>query len=79
VRLSLDVSPELNDVLEQLAEATHSSKSDVLRRAIALMRVAVEAQVNGDRLVVRGCRDSVEIEIVGLAGPTGIAPRDGRP
>lgn len=44
VRLSLDVSPELNQKLDQLTEDTHSSKSDILRKAITLMGVAVEAK-----------------------------------
>jgi len=52
VRLSLDVSPQFNERLEKLAEITHSSKSDVLRKAFALMDVAVEARQNGQRLFV---------------------------
>ncbi len=40
VRLSLDVSPELNHVLDNMAEKTHSSKSEILRKSIALMEVA---------------------------------------
>jgi predicted transcriptional regulator len=52
VRLSLDVSPELNDLLEQLARETHATKSDVLRKAIALMDVAVEAKERGQKLYV---------------------------
>jgi predicted transcriptional regulator len=52
VRLSLDVSPELNDLLEELATATHSTKSEVLRKAIALMDVAVDAKESGQKLWV---------------------------
>ena len=52
VRLSLEVSPELNQVLENLANETHTTKSDVLRKAIALMEVAVEARDNNQKLYV---------------------------
>jgi hypothetical protein len=52
VRLSLDVSPELNDLLEELARETHATKSEVLRKAIALMDVAVEAKGHGQKLYV---------------------------
>jgi predicted DNA-binding protein len=52
VRLSVDVSPELNDLLDTLAEKTHSTKSDVLRRAIGLMDVAVEAREHGQKLYI---------------------------
>jgi hypothetical protein len=52
VRLSLDVSPELNDLLERLAEETHSTKSEVLRKAIALMHVAVDAKEHGQKVYI---------------------------
>jgi predicted transcriptional regulator len=52
VRLSLDVSPELNALLEDLAHETHSTKSEVLRKAIALINIAVEAKEHGQRLYV---------------------------
>lgn len=50
VRLSLDVSPALNDRLEEIATSTDSTKSEVLRRALALMDVAVEAREHGQKL-----------------------------
>lgn len=52
VRLSLDVSSELNDLLGTLAYKTHSSKSDVLRKAIALMELAVVAKEHGQTIGV---------------------------
>lgn len=66
VRLSLDVSPELNEVLERLADATHGSKSDVLRKAIALMEVAVDAKENGKKLGIVERGQTVSTEIVGI-------------
>lgn len=66
VRLSLVVSPELNDRLEALATAGHISKSDVLRRAIALFDVAAEARKNHKRLGILDQNKQLENEIVGL-------------
>ena len=52
IRLSLDVSPELYHLLESISERTDESKSDVLRKAIVLMDVAVKASQEGKRLLV---------------------------
>ena len=66
VRLSLEVSAKVNDMIEAMAEATGSTKSEVLRRAIALMRYAVDAAASGK---VIGIADSkggkLETVIVG--------------
>ncbi len=67
VRLSLDVSPELNDLLEELARDTHSSKRDVLRKAITLMEVAVDAKEQGQKLYVSDrAPEGASREIVGI-------------
>jgi predicted transcriptional regulator len=50
VRLSLDVSVELNVLINQLATDTNSTKSDVLRRAVTLLSVAVEAKRQGKKI-----------------------------
>jgi predicted transcriptional regulator len=44
VKLSLEVSGEMNRTLEQLASTLDASKSEVLRKAIALMQVAIDAR-----------------------------------
>lgn len=67
VRLSLDVSPALNERLEEIAAATHSTKSEVLRKAVALMDVAVEAREHGQKLWVSDQPPAgVSREIVGI-------------
>ena len=67
VRLSLNVSPQLNDTLEALANTTHTTKSDVLRKAIALMQVAVEAKDNGQAVgIVDKLHKRLVREIVGV-------------
>jgi hypothetical protein len=73
IRLSLDVSPELYHLLESLAERTDESKSDVLRKAIVLMDVAVSASHDGKRLLVeettRKTGEKNFTEIIGLFPP----------
>ena len=66
IRLTLDVSPDLNQTLEHLASQTGSTKSDLLRRAIALVEVAVEARQKGQRLSLSDENDKVLTKIVGL-------------
>ena len=66
VRLSLVVSPELNETLEELAERSHSSKSDVLRKAIALFDVAAQAKQKDQRIGILDRDDNVVKEIVGI-------------
>lgn len=66
IRLSLIVSPELNELLEDLARAGHTCKSDVLRRSIALFDIAIEARRNNKRLGILDQDNNLETEIVGL-------------
>ena len=66
VRLSLDISPELNALLESLATTTGGTKSDVLRKAIALMEVAVDAKRRGLKLGLAEKDQPLVTEIIGL-------------
>jgi len=66
VRLSLSVSPELNALLEQLAVAGRCTKSEVLRKAIALYDVAFEAKLQKNRLGILDHNKRLLTEIVGL-------------
>jgi predicted transcriptional regulator len=66
VRLSLVVSPELNETLEELAERSHSSKSEILRKAIALFDVAAQAKQKDQRVGILDRDDKVVKEIVGI-------------
>jgi predicted transcriptional regulator len=66
VRLTLDVSADLNRVLETLTEKTGGTKSELLRRAIALMEVAVEAKEQGQRIGLVDREDRLVTKIVGI-------------
>lgn len=66
VRLSLDISPELNSLLEQLAADIGGTKSEVLRKAIALMQVAVEAKKQGKKFGIAEKDQPLATEIIGI-------------
>lgn len=52
-RINFDVSPELDQTIEKLVIQTGSaSKSELFRRAIALMEVASEAKQKGEKIVI---------------------------
>ncbi|MBI1760147.1 MAG: DNA-binding protein [Acidobacteria bacterium] len=66
VRLSLDISPELNTLLENLAGNIGGTKSDVLRKAIALMEVAVDAKRQGKKFGIAEKDQQLATEIIGI-------------
>jgi predicted transcriptional regulator len=66
IRLTLDLSPELNNLLEELASAIGATKSDVLRKSIGLMEVAIDAKRNGKKLGVVEKDQPMVTQIVGL-------------
>lgn len=52
-RINFDVTPELDKTIEKLVIQTGSaSKSELFRRALALMEVAAEAKQNGEKVVI---------------------------
>lgn len=67
VKLSLHLSPDTNEILEQLCKENHYTKSDLLRRAIALIQVALKYKRKGDHhLIVVNDNDEKVSEIIGL-------------
>lgn len=52
VRLSLDVSPEMNAQIEGLMSTLCCTKSDALRKAVALLAIAVEAEGRGEKVAL---------------------------
>jgi predicted transcriptional regulator len=66
VRLSLALSPELNDRLEQLAASSHTTKTEILRKAIALYDVVAEAKTEKKRLGILDQDKHLLTEIVGI-------------
>lgn len=66
VRLSLQVTEELNHLLEEMAEDAGTTKSDVLRQALALMKAAREGKKHERHLGFVSDPRKLETEIVGL-------------
>ena len=66
VRLNLQISDELNQQLEQMAEIGSTTKSDIIRRALALMKVAQRGAEEGKHLGFAKDADKLDQEIVGV-------------
>lgn len=66
VRLSLQVTEELNRLLEEMADESGTTKSDVLRQALALMKVAQDGKRQKRHLGFTSDPRKLETEIVGL-------------
>ena len=66
VRINLQVSPELNDILEGIAESSSATKTDVIRQALALVKIAHDAKRNGKHIGLVTDSSKLDTEIVGL-------------
>lgn len=64
VRLNLDVSPELNETLEELAHKIGGTKTDVLRQALTLMQIAVMAKEKGKKFGIAEPEQPLATEIL---------------
>lgn len=65
VRLTLDVSEGLNEIIEDIAAETGSTKSEVLRKALAMLDVAHKAVREGKEVSITS-GGKVEKQIVGI-------------
>jgi metal-responsive CopG/Arc/MetJ family transcriptional regulator len=65
-RVNLNVSTELNDLLESIANDTGSNRTEVIRQALALMKVAHEAKRKGKHIGLVSDPERLETEIIGL-------------
>jgi hypothetical protein len=52
VKMLLNISPKLADKLEKMSEESHSSKSDVLHKAIYLMDIAIDSKKQGNKIAI---------------------------
>ena len=64
IRLTLSLSPEMYEKLEQLATSAHTSKSEVMRRSLGIYDIAVEGKGEGYYLGLTKDRSRLEREIV---------------
>ena len=66
IRVSLDISPELYAKLQALAKDIRGTKSDVLRKSLALMDVAVQAHKSGKKIGIADRTEQLTTEIIGF-------------
>ena len=66
IRLTVDVSRELNQILEGIAGETGTTKSEVFRKAVALLDVSHKARRSGKRVGIASEGQPLETEFVGL-------------
>jgi Arc/MetJ-type ribon-helix-helix transcriptional regulator len=66
IRMSLDLTPAMRDIIDRLADRSGSSRSDVLRRAIVLMDALKEAEGRGESPALVDDEGNVRARIVGL-------------
>jgi len=66
IRLTLDISPETNEVIEGLAQSIGCSKSDVLRKAVSLLAIANEAKLAGRKFGIAEKDQPLATEIIGI-------------
>jgi metal-responsive CopG/Arc/MetJ family transcriptional regulator len=66
VRLNLQLSSELNEALEEIVDDTGTSRSEVIRQALALMKVAHSAKKQGRHIGLVSDPKKLETEIIGL-------------
>lgn len=66
VKLTLELTPEAAALLDSLAEMLHGNKSEVLRKGLALMKVAADAKKDGRKMGVAAPDQQLATEIVGI-------------
>lgn len=66
VRISFDVSSELNEKLQAMARDINGTKSEVLRKSLALLEVALEATRDGKKIGIADRSEQLTREIIGF-------------
>ena len=65
-RLLMEVSPELVELLDKLATRSQTTRTEVLRKAIALLDVSTQATDRGQKIGILDEKDKLIQEIVGI-------------
>ncbi len=66
IQINLDLSLELYETLNNLAQKINGDNAEVLLKAIALMEVVLEAKHQGKHLWIVDEHQNLETEIVGI-------------
>jgi predicted transcriptional regulator len=66
-RISIEVSDELAMVLNRIAESQHTTMTDVVRRALAVVKAAEKQKGRGiDHIGFARDASNLDVELVGL-------------
>lgn len=66
VRMSLNMSPELNEKLEEMSNGAHATKTDILKKAIFLMYIAMDSKKKGNQVAIVDSKGRKVSEILGV-------------
>jgi metal-responsive CopG/Arc/MetJ family transcriptional regulator len=66
VRLNLQVSEQLNADLDEMADSTGSNRTEVIRQALALMKIAHQARRECRHLGLVSDPSKLDTELVGI-------------
>ena len=66
ITLSLDMSPELNEKLEKMSAVAHTTKPDILKKAILLLDIAMQNTRQGNKVAIMDKKDHKIGEISGV-------------
>lgn len=66
ISMSLHLTPETLNILEEICEDNNLTKTDLLRKALALIQIALKYKKKGGHLIVVDDKDHKMSEIIGL-------------
>lgn len=66
IKLSLHLSRDTDERLERLCDESGITKSELLRRSLALMEIAIDIKKKGNHLAVLNKNDHKVSDIIGL-------------
>ena len=64
VPLNLEITPEMDRLLNGLAEKINGTKVDVLRKGVAFVKVALDAQASGQSIGITDAPGQLMTQIV---------------
>ncbi len=64
VHLKLDLSPEINDKLEELVSKLGSNQTDIVHQAITLMQILLNAKENGKKFGIAELDQPLASEVI---------------
>ncbi|MEH2068208.1 MAG: DNA-binding protein [Nostoc sp.] len=66
IQINLDLSPELYQIISDLAQQMNEDNAEVLLKAIVLLEVVVEAKQKGKHIWIADENQNLETEITGI-------------